>query len=416
MVTTTEKVVYIVSLLLLVLMSAFFSGTETAYMRVNRFRMKSLAEKGNRRARAVEEILAEPERLISTILLGNNFVNVLASAIATALFISFFGEEGILYATIAMTVLLLLFGEITPKTIAAYRSDMVALLFGTPVKALTVVLKPFVHVFTVAASWVVRLLGMKGPGHHDFSEEDLGSVIAMGHQEGFLSEPKARMLSAIMELDEVPVRKVMLPIGEMVCVPEESTFDGILQVIATRSFSRYPVYRETADNIVGYLHIRDLWTHLDRRDVFRVKDCMREAHFVPETTSIFTQLVVFQNMHLHMAFVVDEYGTVKGAITLEDIIEEITGDIADEHDIVRPAIVPVSPTSFIVTGSISLLDLGRHIGRQFPDEIDTLSGLIYHTLDRIPEEGETLVYEDMRLKIERMRGNRIVRVRITMGG
>jgi Mg2+/Co2+ transporter CorB len=416
MMSAADEIVYCVVLFFLILMSALFSGTETAFMRVNRFRMKTLSDKGNRRAKAVQEILGEPETLISAILLGNNFINVLASAIATALFISFFGERGILYATIAMTILLLVFGEVTPKTIAAYRPDMLVLLFSSPLRVVLKFMKPFVRVFALVARGVIALLGMKASGHEGFSEEDLVSVIAMGHKEGFLSEPKARMLSAIMELDEVPVRKVMIPTGDMVSVSEDAGFGDILHVITTRSFSRYPVYRGTMDNIVGYLHIRDLWGHLERRDAFRVKDCVREAHFVPETTSIFTQLVAFQNLRLHMAFVVDEYGTVKGAITLEDIIEEITGDIADEHDIVRPAVVPVSPTSFVVTGSVSLLDLGRQIGRTFPDEYDTLSGLIYGVLDRIPEEGETLEFEDMSLKIERMRGNRIVRVRVTMRG
>jgi len=414
MVSAAEVIVYGVALFLLILMSAFFSGTETAFMRVNRFRMKTLADKGNRRARVVEEILAEPEHLLSAILLGNNFVNVLASAIATALFISFFGERGILYATLAMTVLLLVFGEITPKTMAAYRPDVMALLFGGPIRIVVMTLRPFVRVFAVIARWVVVLLGGKDGTHHEFSEEDVGSVIAMGHREGFLPEPKARMLEAVMDLDEVPVRKIMLPIGDMVSVSEESSFDEILETITTRSYSRYPVYRESPDNIVGYLHIRDLWQHLDRRGAFRVRDCMREAHFVPETTTIFTQLVAFQTMRLHMAFVVDEYGTVKGGITLEDIIEEITGDIADEHDIVRPAIVPAGPSGFVVTGSVSLLDLGRHIGHEFPDEYDTLSGLIYGLLDRIPKEGDTVVFDGMQFRIERMRGNRIARVRVAL--
>ncbi len=412
--TGGDTIIYTVALVVLILMSAFFSGTETAYMRANRFRLRTLTEKGNARAKIVEDILKEPERLISAILLGNNFVNVLASSIATALFISFFGERGILYATIAMTILLLVFGEITPKTIAAYRPDMVTLLFSQPMRLIISLLNPFVRIFTLIARAVLLLFGLKPGKHPEFSEEDVGSVIAMGHKEGFLPASKAKMMAAIMELDEVPVRRVMLPLPDMILVSEDSTFDAILQVITTKSFSRYPVYRDAPDNIVGYLHIRDIWAHLPRREAFHVKDCLREAHFVPETKSIFTQLVDFQDMRLHMAFVVDEYGTVKGGITLEDIIEEITGDIADEHDIVRPPIVPVSGTSFVVTGNMSLLDLERTIDREFPDDYDSLSGLIYAQLDRIPEEGDTVTFDGMQFRIERMRGNRIVRVRVTM--
>jgi CBS domain containing-hemolysin-like protein len=217
-----------------------------------------------------------------------------------------------------------------------------------------------------------------------------------------------------MDMDAIPVRKVMLPLNEMVFISVNSAFDDVVQTVTTRNHSRYPVYKDRKDNIVGYLHIKDIWPFIKKRSEFVVKDTMREAHFVPETKSILTQLIDFQNMHLHMAFVVDEYGTVKGGITLEDIIEEITGDIADEHDIIRPPLVPVSGKSFIVTGSMSLLDLERSIGHEFPSDYDTLSGLIYARLDRIPEEGDTVMFEDMQLKIERMRGNRIVRVRVTM--
>jgi putative hemolysin len=414
MITGADEIIYSITLVVLIMMSAFFSSSETAFMRSNRFRIRTLAEKGSTRARLVEDILREPERLLSAILLGNNFVNILASSIATALFISFFGERGILYATIAMTVILLIFGEITPKTVAAYRPDMLSMLFSQPLRLVITVLNPFARVFTLVARGVLNLFGMKAGTHQELTEEDVGSVIAMGHKEGFLPEPKAKMMSAIMDLDEVPVRKVMLPLNDMVTLSMDSTFDEIVKTIATKSYSRYPVYKETPDNIVGYLHIRDVWTHLERRDAFHVRDCMREAHFVPETKSIFTQLVDFQNMRLHMAFVVDEYGTVKGGITLEDIIEEITGDIADEHDIVRPPIVPVSGTSFVVTGSMSLLDLERYIDHEFPREYDSLSGLLYDQLDRIPEEGDTVDFEGMQFRIERMRGNRIVRVRVNM--
>lgn len=414
MITGADEIIYTLALILLVCMSAFFSGTETAFMRANRFRLRTLAEKGNARARLVEDILKEPERFLSAILLGNNFVNILASAIATALFISFFGERGILYATVAMTVLLLIFGEITPKTFAAYRPDMVSLLVSQPLRLVLWLLNPFVRVFTIVARGLLLLLGLKSGKHQELTEEDVGSVIAMGHKEGFLPEPKAKMLSAIMDLDAVPVRKVMLPLSDMALISMDSPFAEILKTVTMKSFSRYPVYKGARDNIVGYLHIRDLWSHIDRQDAFKVKDSLREAHFVPETKSIFKQLVDFQAMHLHMAFVVDEYGTVKGGITLEDIIEEITGDIVDEHDIVRQPIVPVSGTSFLVTGSMSLLDLERSIGRDFPVEYDTLSGLIYDKLDCIPEEGDTVAFEDMHFRIERMRGNRIVRVRVTM--
>jgi len=415
MITRADVIAYAVFLIILVVLSAFFSSSETAFMRANRFRIRRLSEGGSASARRVEEILEEPGRLISTILLGNNFVNILASAIATALFISLFGEQGILYATIAMTVILLIFGEIIPKTIAAYRPYGVAMLFSRLIKLIITLLYPLVHVISLVAQGFLALFGVKKDKLEDLTEEDVGSVISMGHKEGFIPETKAKMLIGIMDMDSVPVRKIMLPMNEMVFISLASSFEDVVKTVTTRNHSRYPVYKDRRDNIVGYLHIRDMWPFIEKRREFKVRECMREAHFVPETKSILTQLIDFQNMHLHMAFVVDEYGTVKGGITLEDIIEEITGDIADEHDIIRPPLVPVSGKSFIVTGSMGLLDLERSLGREFPADYDTLSGLIYAQLDRIPEEGDSVTFEDMQFRIERMRGNRIVRVRVTMG-
>jgi len=414
MITRADEIVYTILLIFLIIISAFFSSSETAYMRANRFRIRRLAEKGNPQARRVEDILKEPGRLISAILLGNNFVNILASAIATALFISIFGERGILYATIAMTVVLLIFGDIIPKTVAAYRPHVVTLSFSRFIKIIVTVLNPLTQMFSFVAYGFLSLVGLKIGKAEDLTEEDVGSFISMGHKEGFIPEPKAKMLTAIMDMDSVPVRKVMLPLNEMVFISLDSAFDNVVHTITSKNHSRYPVYKDRTDNIVGYLHIKDVWPYIEKHKEFRVKECMREAHFVPETKSILTQLIDFQNMQLHMAFVVDEYGTVKGAITLEDIIEEITGDIADEHDIIRPPLLPVSGKSFIVTGSMGLRDLERAIGREFPAEYDTLSGLIYDRLDRIPEEGDSVSFGDMQFRIERMRGNRIVRVRVTM--
>jgi putative hemolysin len=414
MITGADEITYTILLIVLIIISAFFSSSETAYMRVNRYRIKRLADEGNSRAKRVEDILKEPGRLISAILLGNNFVNILASAIATALFISLYGERGILYATIAMTATLLIFGDIIPKTVAAYRPSAITLFFSGFIKLIVTALNPLAQVLTAASKGFLSLFGFKMGKIEDLTEEDVGSVISMGHKEGFIPEAKAKMLVGIMDMDAIPVRKVMLPLNEMVFISVNSAFDDVVQTVTTRNHSRYPVYKDRKDNIVGYLHIKDIWPFIKKRSEFVVKDTMREAHFVPETKSILTQLIDFQNMHLHMAFVVDEYGTVKGGITLEDIIEEITGDIADEHDIIRPPLVPVSGKSFIVTGSMSLLDLERSIGHEFPSDYDTLSGLIYARLDRIPEEGDTVMFEDMQLKIERMRGNRIVRVRVTM--
>lgn len=410
----TREIAYLVILLIAIVFSAFFSGSETAFMRVNRFRIRNLSEKGDRDALRVESILQEPDRLISTLLLGNNFVNVLCSALATALFISIFGDEGILYASVAMTIILLIFAEITPKTVAAYRADEVSMIVSSPLNVIIKIFDPVVHLLAMMSRGLLSLFRFK-PGELDrLTEEDVESVITMGHKEGFIQEPKAKMLVAIMDMDTVPVKKIMMPLTDMEFIDLDSSFDDLVKIIATRNHSRFPVFEEERDNILGYLHIRDIWRFLDDRQHFHVRDCMREAYFIPETKPILKQLIDFQKKRLHMAFIVDEYGTVKGGITLEDIIEEITGDIIDEHDTVLARVVPLGDRSYLVTGNISLRDLGRYIGREFPEEYDTLSGLIYELFDRIPEEGDKVSWQDMQFRVERMRGNRVSRVRITL--
>jgi putative hemolysin len=414
MIFGTREITYAVLLFIIILLSAFFSGSETAFMRTNRFRIRNLSEKGQKDAKRVETILEEPDHLISAILLGNNFVNVLGSAIATALFISIFGDKGIVYATIAMTIILLIFAEITPKTVAANRPDRVSMLVSYPLKLIIKVLYPAAQLLVVASRGFLALLGFDMDKDESLTEEDVGSVISMGHKEGFIAEPKAKMLIAIMDMDSLPVKKIMLPLNEMEFLSIDSTFDEVAETITNKNYSRYPVYEERRDNILGYLHIRDMWKFVNAKDTFKMKDCIREAHFIPETKSILKQLIDFQQMHIHMAFVVDEYGTVKGGIALEDIIEEITGDIIDEHDVILTPVVPVSENSYIVMGNISLIDLERYIDKEFPKEYDTLSGLIYEQLDRIPDEGDQVIWQDMKFSVERMRGNRISRVRLTL--
>lgn len=412
MIFGTREIVYLIILVILVIISAFFSGSETALMRSRRFRIRHLAEQGNAEARQVEKILKDPDQLISTILLGNNFVNVLGSAIATALCISLFGTSGILYATIMMTIILLIFAEITPKTVAAYRAEEVSMLVSYPIRGAIKLLNPIARVLTMISQGLVSLMGIEMEKAYIITEEDVGSAISIGHKGGFIQESKARMLIAILDLDSISVKKVMLPLNEITFISKDSSFDDIVTTIKTQSYSRYPVYEGSQDNILGYLHIRDIWAYIDNRQDFQMDKLLRETDFVPETKTALTQLYDFQQKRLHMAFVVDEYGSIKGAITLEDIIEEITGDIIDEHDVIYDPVVPVGTNSYLVRGNIGLRDLGRYIEKDFPEEFDTLTGLIYELLDRIPEEGDTLAWEDMQFKVERMRGNRISRVRI----
>lgn len=410
----TTNILYLILLVLLFMLSAFFSATETAFMRTNRYRIRHKAEKGDHEAQRLDAILKTPDKFLGTILLGNNFSNILASVLATAVFIAVFGERGVIYATVAMTALLLVFCEVIPKTLAAYRADEVSRLAALPMQGFIRALNPVVRLLNLISRGVAVLLGVDMSRADCVTEQDIGSAIVVGTKDGFIKEPKAKMLMGILDMESVPVRKAMIPIHDVDAIAIDAAFDQIVETAVRKSYSRYPVYEGSIDNIQGYLHIRDAWQYIHRREQFSVRLCMREAHFVPETKSVLKQLIDFQQGHIHMAFVVDEFGTVKGVITLEDIIEEITGDITDEHDAVLATVVPVGSRSFLVRGNIGLRDLGRFITHDFPDDVDTLSGLIYTALDRIPEEGETVRWENLSMRVERMRGNRISRVRVSI--
>ncbi len=270
-----------------------------------------------------------------------------------------------------------------------------------------------VHLLVIASRGLLWLFRFKAGETDRITEDDVESVITMVHKEGFIQEPKARMLVAVLDLDAVPVRKVCTRLRTwMSCrwrAPSTTSHD----TIATKTYTRYPVYEEDRDNIVGYIHIRDIWAYIDRRGEFSIRDILHGGLFHPGHQALLKQLIDFQKKRQHMAIVVDEYGTVKGGITLEDIIEEITGDITAEHDVLSAHVIPV-PDGYIIRGNIGLRDLGRYMDRDFPEDYDTLSGLIYEQLDRIPAEGDVVTWQDITLNVERMRGNRVSRVRITL--
>jgi len=408
-----EYILYLIPLLILLFIGTLTSASETALMRVNRVKIRHMAEEGNATAKRLTEILKEPDRLLSTLLLMNNFVNILNSALATALLVTIFGNEGIFYATAIMTFMVLVFGEITPKIIAAYRADDMALMFATPMKWLIIILKPLVNMLNFMSMGMAKLFGVDPDSHgQNITEEDIGSAIYVGHKDGVINEPKAKMLMNVIDIDTVPIRKSLIPLSDVVCLPVNTSLDDIIRLVTEEEYARYPVFDGEPDNIIGYFHTRDAWRFFDKKKAFLLKNNLREAFFVPETKSLSKQLIDFQKTHSHLAFVVDEFGSVKGIITLEDIIEEITGNIADEHDIAMDDIIPVGHMAFIVEGSTSLRDLKRVIDRDFPENVDTLAGFIYSKLERIPREGETFEWEDLRFIIERMRVNRIMKVRV----
>jgi len=403
----------LLGLLFLIASSAFFSGSETALMAVDRWRIRHLSRKG-RRARLVEKTLKEPEKLIGTILLGNNLVNVAASALATAIAIKFVGEEGVIWSTLIMTLLILLFAEITPKTIAAYYPEQMSILIVQPIYVLIRLLYPIVRVLSAVSNKLIALLHLEKSGLEPIlGIEEIAAMLQVGAEEGVLKKRDEEMLQAVLALDRIPVESVMLPTRDVVAFEIDTPYEEIVARVKESEFSRYPVYQESKSEVSGFVHIKDLFKWTGTPGQFSLKRLMRRASYVPEGKSLRQQLVDFQKSRIHLAFVVDEYGEVVGIVCLEDILEEIVGEIEDEHDRFLRRILPQSDGSFLVDGSVSIRDLNKWLIWDLPEDgYQTIAGLVLTLFGRLPEMGEEVRWRTFRFRVEEMFEKAITQIRV----
>ena len=411
-----SAILIVVAIGILLLLSAFFSGSETALTAASRPRMHELEKQGDRRARVVNKLRGQQENLIGGILLGNNFVNILASALATSLLVGWFGDAGVAYATLAMTALILVFAEVLPKTYAIRNPDRLALGAAPVLRPVVGVLSPI----TVAVTRVVLgLLAVVGAGQRGglsktAREQELRGTIALHAgvaQEGV-------MLRSILDLAEVEVVEVMTHRKAVQLIDADASAAEIMEVLLSSPFTRLPLFKETEDNIVGVLHAKDVLRALRRVDNDTEKlDFLKLASlpwFIPESTNLADQLQAFRRRREHFSIVVDEYGSLMGVVTLEDILEEIVGDITDEHDTPVAGVRPQGDGSFIVNGTVTIRDLDRQFGWDLPDdEATTIAGLVLHEARLIPDVGQTFAFYGFRFDILRRQGNQITLLRVT---
>ena len=415
---TTETAISIGAIGLLIALSGFFSGSETALTAASRPRMHHLAGSGDRRARAVERLTADRERLIGAILLGNNAVNILASALATSVLISVAGDAGVAYATIGMTIVIVVFAEVLPKTYAIREADRVALRVGPVLRPIVWLLSPIVGTIRLVVSATLSVAGAsQGTRSASAAEEELRGTITLQAREGEMVKHEHDMLHSILDLDEVDVGAVMTHRKTMEMIDAESAPADILDQVVRSPYTRLPVWRGEPDNIVGVLHAKDLLravhanlTDLDRLDV---KTIVTEPWFVPETTPLKEQLDAFRERRAHFAFIVDEYGSLMGLVTLEDIIEEIVGEIVDEHDIARGEVVEGADGSFLIPGTVAIRDLNRAYDWDLPDEeAATIAGLVLNEAQEIPEIGESFSLYGFTFEVRARKRNQITRLRV----
>ena len=407
----------IMAVLLLIGMSAFFSGSETALTAASRARMHQLEKDGDKRAALVNRLIADRERLIGAILLGNNLVNILASALATSLFIGLFGQSGVVVATAVMTVLVLVFAEILPKTYAITRPDNMAMSVSTPINALVAAVSWIIASIQVVVNFTLRLLGVKPPTYQPSPEEEIRGTIDLHHSEEALDAKNRHRLVGALDLKDMTVEEVMIHRKNIIMIDADLPPDRLVRQALASPHTRLPLYRGDQEEIVGVLHVKDLlravMAHGGQVEKLDVLDICRDPWFIPETTRVEDQLDLFLKRRSHFALVVDEYGALQGLVTLEDILEEIVGDIRDEHDVVVQGVRPQGDGTVYAEGWVTIRDLNRATGWELPDEeAVTIAGLVIHEAQTIPEPGQRFAFHGHRFDIVRKTRNQITGLKI----
>ncbi len=406
------------TIIVLLVLSAFFSGSETALTAASRSLIHQLERKGNRRASLVNQLCEDKEGLIGSILIGNNLVNILASVMATSVLISMFGEAGVVYATIIMTVIVVAFAEVLPKTYAIQNADRVSLAIAPVLRIFVMVLSPVARIVRVSVRGLLRLFGIDISASQGLTSaaEMLRGAIDLHSREEPAIEQERVMLSSILDLADVDVSEIMVHRNNVVMVDVSAPSNDIVRQIVDSSYTRIPLWRDKPENIIGVLHAKALLKAMQSPRGQPTIDPVALASppwFIPESTRLLDQLQAFRHRREHFAIVVDEYGTYMGIVTLEDILEEIVGDISDEHDIATHGIRKQIDGSAIVDGTITIRDINREFDWQLPDEdAATIAGLVIHESRQIPEVGQVFVFHDFRFEILQRHRNQITSVRV----
>ncbi len=405
----------IIFLFILLMLSAFFSSAETALTTTNKIRMRTLAEDGDHRAQRVLRITDDSGKMLSAILIGNNIVNLSASSIATSLAIRLWGSVGAGIATGILTLLILIFGEISPKTLATLHADKISLAYSWVIELLMKILTPVIFIVNKLAMGFLLLLRVDpNAGNQQMTEEELRTIVDVSKESGVIESEEHEMINNLFDFGDAQAKEVMIPRIDMTCVNIDSTYYELIRIFQEDKFTRLPVYEETTDNVVGILNIKDLL--LCRNDEhISVRDIMREPYFTYEHKNTAELFMEMRKSSISLAIVLDEYGATAGLITLEDLLEEIVGEIRDEYDTdEEDSIIQLIEHEFIVLGSANLEDLCEKLNLDFTSEdYDTIGGYLIGLLDHVPEKNEIIITDDdILLRVEKMDKNRIEKIYI----
>ena len=406
-------------IVLLIVASGFFSGSETALTAASRARMHTLETNGDQRAGLVARLIERRDRLIGALLIGNNLVNILASSLTTSLFLGLFGNNGVAVATIVMTILLVIFSEVLPKSWAISAPDRFALWVGPAVKVFVGVAGPLSSGVNAIVRFILRLFGITLSREVSMltAHEELRGALDLLHREGSFIKADRDRLGGLLDLEELEVSDVMKHRTAMRAINADDPPEAVVRAVLESPFTRMPLWRTTTDNIIGVVHAKDLLRVLAEPDMepenLDIARIAQKPWFVPDTTSLKDQLNAFLRRKVHFAVVVDEYGEVQGIVTLEDILEEIVGDIADEHDLEIQGVRQEADGSIVVDGNVPIRDLNRALDWHLPDEeATTIAGLVIHESKLIPQERQTFTFHGKRFTVMKREKNRITRLRI----
>lgn len=411
------------SILVLICLSGFFSGSETSLTAASKARMFGLEKEGNNRAALVNKIRENNDQMIGALLLGNNLVNILASAIATSVFIKLVGDGGVVYATLLMTLIVLIFAEVLPKTYALKNADSMAMTIAPIIRVVILVLSPVTNLVTRLVSFVLSKLGVDLDAvSEEEEEEELRGAIEMhsasvGYQSVQNAGERKAMLRSILDLADVDIDEIMTHRKNVVSLDLDMPLDELVDMVLDCPFTRIPVWKDNPDNTIGVLHAKQLLRAVKAVEgdfsKLDIAEIANEPWFVPETTSLFDQLQAFRERKEHFALVVDEYGSTMGIVTLEDILEEIVGEIDDEHDVTVPGVRLQPDSGYLIEGSVTIRDLNRAFDWNLPDEeYSTLAGLILYEAKMVPEAGQAFNFYGFRFQIVKRLRNQISLIRV----
>ena len=408
----------------LILLSAFFSGAETSLTSASKARMRTLAKSGQKNAIIYEKIFSNKEKLICTILLANNLVNVLASAIATSILIDFFKSDGIAYVTIIMTLMILVFGELIPKTVALFKADTIALFISPIFRFLIILFYPITSTLNLIVEFLLKIINIQTINTNKSelqteSEQELRGAIDLHGDDSKESQEK-EMLKSILDLDDVTVDSIMIPRKNIFSLSLTIKYSDLIEKIKDNPHSRIPIWDKNTENIIGILQVRQLIGYVDKKNsIFNIKNFCKKPWFIPESTTLANQLMEFKKRKEHFAIVVDEYGEFLGIVTLEDILEEIVGDIDDELDVLRisktiKGVKRLANNKYLVRGNVTIRDLNRELSWTLSDkEASTVAGLILYESRSIPNVGQVFLFYEHKFEIIEKKNNQITLVRIT---